>query len=80
MTFQRACTYNRHRKSYGKNTKKVFPGGFVQTNDAVFQELEEVGNHLRMNKYFCVYDIETALELVDRNECQPPAALPSPTY
>ncbi len=57
MTFQRTYTYNRHRKSCRKNTKEVFAGGFVKTNDGVFQELEEVGfhvpHHLRMNKYFC---------------------------
>ncbi len=72
MAFKDISNYNHHRKNCRNNTKESFPGGFLKTDGGVFQDLEEVGmhvpQHLRMNKYFCVFDIEAVLEPLDRGD------------
>ena len=67
--FNRNVNCQRHNKTCNGVTKYVFPGGYHQQCNSIFDELEEVGIHVppadRFYNYFIVYDFESYLEKIE---------------
>ena len=67
--FNRNGNCKQHMKTCNGATKYVFPGGYHQQANSIFDELEEVGIHVqhsdRFYNYFIVYDFESYLKKLD---------------
>ena len=70
--FDRQFNCKQHMKICNGATKYIFPGGFHQQNNSIFDDLEEIGIHVqqcdRFYNYFIVYDFESILKKIDSSQ------------
>ena len=67
--FDRSFNLHRHQRSCDKKTNFVYPGGFYQSTESIFEKLEQYNIHVpekeRFFPRFICYDLEALLEPVD---------------
>ena len=67
--FDRSFNLHRHQQSCDKKTHFVYPGGFYQSTESIFEKLEQYDIHVpekeRLFPWFICYDLEALLEPVD---------------